>query len=107
MRSIDSAMSTLDASSDLDAIKAAYKANASYAEDGSVSKCRAFLTACELWLLEEARQVSDAHGSVRTSNADIIERRMRAAEQWLSVNDTTTVAVSKTRQLGISRGFRG
>ena len=50
-------MSTLNGSSTLAQVQAAYDDNASYAEDSSVSKCRAFLTACRI-LLRQTRSSS-------------------------------------------------
>ena len=44
-------MSTLTSASTLAQVKAAYADNASYVEDNSVAKCRAFITACTILLL--------------------------------------------------------
>ena len=41
-------MSTLDSTSTLGQVESAYADNASYAEDNSVDKARAFVTACRL-----------------------------------------------------------
>jgi hypothetical protein len=44
-------MATLDSTSTLSEILAAYADNASYAEDGSATKARSFITACRLLLI--------------------------------------------------------
>ena len=44
-------MSSLSSTSTLAEVKAAYADNASYLEDGSAAKARAFITACRLLLL--------------------------------------------------------
>ena len=45
-------MSTLTSASTLAQVQAAYADNASYVEDNSVAKCRAFITACTILLLK-------------------------------------------------------
>lgn len=80
-------MSTLSSSSSYSDVKAAYLDNMSYAEDASVAKARAFVTACSALLL--FRPEDSQHGSGRTRfNMSQIEREKLAAMRWLAVNDT-------------------
>lgn len=75
-------MSTLSATSSLDDIKAAYLDNASYAEDDSVPKAKAFVTACRfLVLLTPTR--SAASGSSVDLDVGLIKQEMDAASAWL------------------------
>jgi len=55
-------MSTLNSASTLADIKASYADNASYAEDGSPAKARAFITACRLLLLKLPKRASKGGG---------------------------------------------
>ena len=55
--------------------------NASYAEDGSITKARAFVTACRILLL---RPRSMAHGADRTDLApEVIREELKAAQDWI------------------------
>ena len=53
-------MSALSSSSTLVQVENAYDDNASYAEDESVAKCRAFLTACRILLRRMPAQTGAA-----------------------------------------------
>lgn len=81
-------MSTLDSSSTLAEIKAAYADNASYQEDASVSKARAFCTACRLLLLNLPKRV--AHGGRGSEEIELelrlIREELEAGKQWLAAN---------------------
>lgn len=75
-------MSDLSSSSTLTEIWAAYDDNASYAEDNSVAKARAFITACRILL---RRTPSNA---VKGSNQigmriDLLQKELEKAQQWL------------------------
>lgn len=79
-------MSTLTSASTLAQAKASYLDNASYAEDSSVAKCKAFITACRFLLLMMPKRAS--HGG-RTGEEieiapDVIQAEKEAAEAWLA-----------------------
>jgi len=80
-------MSTLTSSSTLAEIEAAYDDSASYAEDRSPAKAKAFITACRMLI---RRYVPDAaKGSTRTSLAariDALKSEMAEARNWLMVH---------------------
>lgn len=79
-------MSTLSSASSLDEIKAAYADNASYVEDDSTSKARAFVTACRLLLLRMPRRtVHGGRGSEELElQPELIQGELQRAETWLA-----------------------
>ena len=66
-------MSTLTSSSTIAQIEAAYTDNASYVEDNSVAKCRAFITACTILLLKLPAESGTREGQMRL-NPDLIQK---------------------------------
>lgn len=84
-------MSTLTSASTLAQVRAAYMDGASYAEDASPSKCKAFITACRFLLLMMPKRAS--HGGRQGEEIEIdpsvIQEEKEAAENWLSGNDPT------------------
>lgn len=78
-------MSVLDSTSTLPDIKAEYFNNASYEEDASVAKAKAFITACR-FLLEKIVDASVGSGgesfSIRTEK---YEREIQAAQRFIAV----------------------
>lgn len=78
-------MSTLNSSSSFAEVKAAYMDNASYAEDNSVTKAAAFITACRfLTLLLPGRASKGRQQEIEfTANLETIEKQMNAASVWL------------------------
>lgn len=85
-------MSTLGAGSDLNEVLDAYAANASYDEDASVTKARAFATACRILLvrLPTASQIGGASVSMDVS---LIRQELNRAQQWLSTRSDNTGGV--------------
>lgn len=77
-------MSTLTSSSTYAEIVASYKDNASWYEDGSVAKAKAFVTACEFLLLDMPDTMTAA-GSVGFGRNEF-ERRLNAAKAFVSAN---------------------
>ena len=79
-------MSTLTSTSTLAQVTAAYDDNASYAEDDSVSKCKAFITACRIILRRVPKRAS--HGG-RTAGEEIefdptmVQAELERALAWL------------------------
>lgn len=76
-------MSTLNSSSTDAEVAASYDDNASYAEDNSVSKARAFITACRLLLRRRPSSLSQSGRSV-AFDAGLIRKEMDEAKDWLS-----------------------
>jgi hypothetical protein len=85
-------MSTLTSSSTRAEINAAYLDNASYEEDGSVAKAKAFITACRFLLLPKitpSRSAGPGDGGEVEFNLDMIKVQMEAAQQYVAANDTS------------------
>ncbi len=81
-------MSSLDSTSTLAQIKAAYYDNASYDEDSSTAKASAFATACRFLLLKLPKRM--AHGGRGGDEVELdpvqIRLQLDAARQWVSAN---------------------
>lgn len=82
-------MSTLSSTSTLAQVEAAYIDNASYAEDSSVAKAKAFITACRI-LLVKLPKASNSGDAGATYNTDLIQKQMEQAQQWVTANDTSS-----------------
>ena len=78
-------MSTLTSASTLAQVQAAYVDNASYAEDGSAAKAKAFLTACRVLLLKLPAEAGTREGTMRL-NPELIQNEMAEARAWLAAN---------------------
>lgn len=79
-------MSTINSTSTLQEVQAAYDDNASYAEDGDVPKCRAFLTACRTLLRRMPAQTGTREAQLQL-NPRLIQQE---AQAWLEAHDTTS-----------------
>ena len=80
-------MSTLTSSSTLAEIQAAYIDNASYAEDGSVAKARAFITACRILLLRLPKRARHGGGGEEIElDPESIRSELKAAQRYVSTN---------------------
>jgi len=82
-------MASLDSTSTLDEVKAAYADNASYSEDGSAAKARAFIVACRILLIKLPERVQ--HGGSGTAemvqlNLTLINQQLADARAWLAAN---------------------
>lgn len=77
-------MSTLSSSSTLTAIKNAYIDNASYAEDASTAKAKAFITACRILLLKLPKRAAHGRGNEVELDPRLIHDEMKAAQRWLA-----------------------
>ena len=86
-------MSTLNSASTLAQIEASYADNASYAEDNSVAKCRAFITACRLLVLKYPRSTGTPQAELTTA-IDLVQKEKKAAEEWLEAHDTGPASTS-------------
>lgn len=84
-------MSTLTSASTRSEINAAYLDNASYEEDASVAKAKAFITACRFLLLPKltpARSAGPGDGGEVEFNLDVVRAEMQAAQQYVAANDS-------------------
>jgi len=86
-------MSTLNSSSTLAQIEAAYADSASYAEDNSVAKARAFVTACRLLVLKYPKSTGTPQAQLQTA-IDLIQGEKKAAETWLESHDTGSGSIA-------------
>ena len=86
-------MSSLNSSSTIAEITAAYLDNASYEEDDDASKARAFVTACRLLLLMLPSR-SRGGGSEVELDLVRIENQMQAAQSFLAVHPDGAAAGS-------------
>lgn len=84
-------MSTLSGSSTDTQVRTAVDDNASYEEDQSVSKCRAYITAVRIWLrrLSERKSVSDSDSRI-DREIEAMRKDLEEARAWLLENDGGT-----------------
>jgi hypothetical protein len=81
-------MSTLSASSSYSEIRAAFDDNASYEEDGSVAKAKAFITACRMLLRRTPKRAAVGGGGHELElDPAIIKEMMADAQEWIAAND--------------------
>lgn len=80
-------MSSINSSSTLDQVKQSYDDNCSYQEDGSVTKCQAFITACTMLLRRLPLETSKEGQQLRLS-LDSIEKQLEYARNWLATSPT-------------------
>lgn len=78
-------MPTVDGSSALAEVKAAVDDNASFEEDQSLAKCRAYITAVRVLIrrLSESASMSDSGGSL-SRRIESLEKDLQAARDWLA-----------------------
>jgi hypothetical protein len=77
----------IDSSSTLEAVQAAYDDAASYAEDNSITKARAFVTACRILLRRMPRSSGDQVSHLALS-PELIQAEIERGMQWIAANDT-------------------
>ena len=96
----------LDSASTFQEVVDAYADNASYAEDGSATKARAFCTACRLLLLQLPKRAASGgpRGEELEMEPQSIENQLNQARQWLNVN-VDSAGSGRTRYSDFS-GFR-
>jgi hypothetical protein len=80
-------MSTLTSASTFTEVQAAYFTNATYLEDASVTKAKAFITACMFLLEMKPRSLSHDGASI-DFDFKLIENLMNAAKDYVSINQT-------------------
>jgi hypothetical protein len=84
-------MSALTSTSTLAEVSAAYDNGASYLEDGSVSKAKAFITACRFLIRRYTTGASVAGSSIQR-DLKLIQSEMQAAIQFVADNGGFTIA---------------
>src|SRR5215207_8957877 len=99
-------MSTLTSSSTLVEIENAYVDNASYEEDASVAKAKAFITAARILLLKLPEESGTRESHLKLSKAEIAAQ-LEQARTWVAANDTGDSGSSGPRvTLGSFEAFR-
>lgn len=106
-------MSDLSSSSSRDEVIAAYVDNASFEEDASLAKARAFITACRILLVKLPRRAESGAGggtAIELSPA-LVRDELARARAWLAANGGArgpggTVAPT-VKHFSIEEGFRG
>jgi hypothetical protein len=87
--------STLSSASTLQQVLDSYDDNASYAEDGSIPKCKAFATACRIILRRRPKRAraggASGQGEEIELDLTLIQKELDKAEAWLSTNGGTPV----------------
>ena len=77
-------MSDLSSSSTLAEVQAAYDDNASYEEDSSIAKARAFVTACRLLLRRVPSLMRDGEKHEIQVDLKNIQAEMQRAQRWIA-----------------------
>ena len=91
-------MSTLDSNSTRADVLAAYADNASYQEDNSLTKAKAFITACRLLLSPKhsAKRSRGANSAEIELDLSLISRQLDDAQSWATARDTAAAGSSVT-----------
>lgn len=76
-----------------DEVLAAYVDNASYYESASLTKAKAFVTACRVLLVRLPRMTS-GQGTTVQLNPDLIQAEMRQAENWANSRVDTSASAA-------------
>jgi hypothetical protein len=84
-------MSTLSSASTLDQVRNSYADNASYAEDESQAKARAFITACRILLLKLPKRAAHGRGNEVELDPRLIAEEMRRAQAWLASSSDNAI----------------
>lgn len=82
-------MSTLNANSTLAEVLAEYDNNASYEEDGSVSKAQAFITAVRIMIRYAQRERKGGFsGAEHEFNLEVLREELKEARSYVAANRT-------------------
>lgn len=94
-------MSTLDSSSTLAEINAAYDDNGSYEEDASTAKAAAFITACKLLLRRRPKVAAIARdGPSVEHDPKVLQELLDSARAWLASTPSTAGGVVRADLAG-------
>ena len=96
-------MSTLDSDSTYEEVKASYRDNSSYWEDGSRTKALAFITACIF--LADLIPMSASRDGQATAKESLLEQQ-RKVEAWLAANPGSSGSGSTRVRFGDLQDFR-
>ena len=101
-------MATVDSSSTLAQVQAAYDDNASYATSGSVTMAQDFVTAGRILLRRIPQESGSREGNVRFE-MELIAEQIRSAEEWIASNPAASHSSTAvpTFVRGSVRNFRG
>lgn len=100
-------MSSLDSQSTNAEVWSSYDDNASYEEDLSIVKCRAFVTAANI-LLRRRPSKSSVDGNEQEFDAKVIENALIRARAWAAANETRTPRASRPSSIAWDlSGIRG
>ncbi len=77
-------MSTIGSNTTLEELFAAYDDNASYFEDDSVPKAKAFITACTMLLMRVPKRERTGGNNETEFNPSEIRMQLEYAKRWLS-----------------------
>ena len=88
-------MAQLSQHSTTDEIRCAYLENATYREDGSVTKAQRFISAINMILFDRPDALSVDGRSVSTAS---LERQLDRAERWISANPATPAGGAASAQ---------
>lgn len=91
-------MSTLNSASTDAEVWASYDDNASYEEDASTAKAKAFITACRILLRRTPkRQRTGSDNAEIEFDPTRITKEMEEARQWVSSNPGSSAAAGSVR----------
>jgi|DEB3_MinimDraft_2_1074329.scaffolds.fasta_scaffold00552_2 hypothetical protein len=79
-------MSSLDGNSTYEQVKQAYDENASYIEDNSTTKARAFITACKILLRRTPSNMQKGSNALGY-NVQALKQELDDAVAWLEARD--------------------
>ncbi len=99
-------MASVDSSSTREEVLAAIADNASYVEDGSVAKCKAFITAARVFLHCWAYEESRTDMTAMRFNTSQLRLDLQEAQGWLERNNGSLAASGGVRQFSVA-DFRG
>ena len=96
-------MSTITSSSTIEDINAAFLDNVSYQEDGSVAKCRAFITAALALLIHRPKFIGNGPQQIAFDPVQL-RKEIETARQWQA--NSIAAGNRNTRHFSLE-GFRG
>lgn len=83
-------MSAISSSSSYDDAVAAYLDNCGYAEDRSVAKARAFITACRALLILQPKRQRTGSNHETEFNIEGLNSQIDKAQAWINANRSTS-----------------
>lgn len=99
-------MSTLSSSSTLAQVEASYDDNASWTEDKSTAKARAFVTAARM-LLRRLPSSSQKGSNALTFRLDLIRQELAEAQTFLQAHDATQLPGPLVTRSSFQNFFNG